>query len=199
MNMKKASIVFATIVAIATSVTAQKNWSVDPRHSKIKFTTTHSMITEVDGYFKVYEGQITGAKEDFTGASILFSADASSINTEDEQRDGHLKSPDFFDVEKYPKITFKSTSFKKLNSKNYKLVGDLTIKGVTKTVSFDVIYTGTVKDPSGDTRAGFKLTGNVNRYDYGLKWNMILEAGGLFVSENVAIVCNLELLIAKAK
>jgi polyisoprenoid-binding protein YceI len=125
MNIKKISIVFASIVAITVSVTAQTNWSVDPRHSKIKFTTTHSMITEVDGYFKIYEGQITGAKEDFTGASILFSADASSINTEDEQRDGHLKSPDFFDVEKYPKITFKSTSFKKLNGKNYKLVGDL--------------------------------------------------------------------------
>jgi len=191
--MKKIKFTIASLLLVGSSIIAQNNWSIDAAHSKVQFNVTHLMISEVTGKFKLFDGKITSAKEDFTDAQIEFSVDVNSINTDDEKRDGHLKSDDFFNVEKFPKMLFKSTSFKKVDGKKYKLTGTLTIRDVTKTVTFDVVYNGTVKDPWGNTKAGFKLLGNINRIDYGLKWNAALEAGGVVVSENVEINCAVEL------
>jgi polyisoprenoid-binding protein YceI len=186
--------------ALATGITAnaQTNWKVDGSHSKLGFAVTHMMVAETEGKFKVYEGSATSKSEtDFTDAKIDFTADAASINTDDEKRDGHLKSADFFDVEKFPKISFKATSMK-LNPKKgkttYDLVGELTMKGVTKTVTLTAIGASqTVKDPYGNTKFGFKVLGKLNRKDFGLAWNAVLEAGGVAVSEEVALNLNIEL------
>lgn len=193
-----------TLVAVATislSANAQTDWNVDASHSKLGFAVTHMMVSETEGKFKIYEGQVSSPKADgtFTGANINFSVDAASINTDDEKRDGHLKSPDFFDVAKYPKITFKSTAMKAGKSKNaYVLVGDLTMHGVTKSVSLNAIGASKiVKDPYGMERYAFKVTGIINRKDFGLAWNAVLEAGGVAVSEDVRLDINVE--ITKAK
>lgn len=180
--------------AIIEPTIAQTTWNIDKSHSKVKFSVTHMMISETTGEFKVYDGKVSSTKDDFTDAKIEFTIDVNSINTDDEKRDAHLKSNDFFNAEAYPKMTFKSTSFKKVNGKNYKLAGDLTIRDVTKKVEFDVIYNGTAKSPWGATVSGFKLNGKINRMDYNLKWNVALEAGGMLVGEEVSIECNVELI-----
>jgi polyisoprenoid-binding protein YceI len=184
-------------VLLMSAASAQVNWKVDASHSKLGFSVTHMMVSETEGKFKVYEGTASSKTEmDFTNASINFSVDAASINTEDEKRDGHLKSPDFFDVEKYPKITFKSTSMKPTGkgATSYILEGDLTMHGVTKKVKLNAIGASkVVKDPYGNLKNGFKVTGTVNRKDFGLNWNAALEAGGVAVSEDVKIDLNIEL------
>ena len=190
--MKKSGIIIATMIAGA-EVSAQTKWNIDPSHSMVRFSVTHLMVSETNGQFKLFDGKITTSKEDFTDANIEFSIDVNSINTDDEKRDGHLKSADFFDVNNYPKMIFKSKSFKKTEGKNYKLSGDLTIKNVTKSMEFDVVYNGTANDPWGNTKAGFKLNGNINRMDFGLKWNVAIESGGVLVSETVKISCDVEL------
>lgn len=191
--MKKLQITLATLVLAGSMALAQSNWSVDASHSKVQFSVTHLMISETTGKFKVYDGKVTATKDDFTDSNIEFNIDVNSINTDDEARDKHLKSDDFFNAEKFPKMTFKSKSFKKVSGKNYKLVGDLTIRDVTKSVTFDVVYNGTMKDPWGNTKAGFKLNGKINRTNYNLKWNAALEAGGVVVGEEVTIQCDIEL------
>ncbi|MBN8703192.1 MAG: YceI family protein [Bacteroidetes bacterium] len=194
--MKKTITMGAMILTTAlTEVEAQTTtWAIDPSHTKVGFSVTHMMVAETEGKFKMYDGKVTSSKEDFTDAQIEFSIDVASINTDDEKRDGHLKSPDFFDVEKFPKMKFKSKSFKKVADKKYKLSGELTIKDVTKAVEFDVIYNGTAQNPwTKAIVAGFKLDGTINRVDYGLKWNAALEAGGVIVGENVKIKCDVEL------
>ena len=194
--MKKLLITAATSLFVL-SANAQVNWKVDASHSKLGFSVTHLMVSETEGKFKVYEGSVNSKSEmDFTDAKIEFSADVASINTEDEKRDGHLKSPDFFDAEKYPKITFKSTSMKpSAKSKTtYILTGDLTMHGVTKKVTFTATGASKiVKDPYGNIKNGFKVSGTINRKDFGLTWNMALEAGGVIVSEDVKIDLNIEL------
>lgn len=194
--MKKLLITAATSLLVM-SANAQVNWKVDASHSKLGFSVTHLMVSETEGKFKVYEGSVNSKSEmDFTDAKIEFSADVASINTEDEKRDGHLKSPDFFDAEKYPKITFKSTSMKpSAKSKTtYILTGDLTMHGVTKKVTFTATGASKiVKDPYGNIKNGFKVLGTINRKDFGLTWNMALEAGGVIVSEDVKIDLNIEL------
>jgi len=151
------------------------------------------VVSEVSGYFKIFEGAVSAKDDLFKDAKITFSADAASINTDNEKRDEHLKSDDFFSTAKYPKITFVSKSFKKVKNNKYKLTGDFTMKGVTKQITLDVTYNGTVKDPWGNTRAGFKLSGELNRFDYNLKWNNVVEAGGAVVGKTVTIKCNIEL------
>jgi polyisoprenoid-binding protein YceI len=194
--MKKLLITAATSLLVL-SANAQVNWKVDASHSKLGFSVTHLMVSETEGKFKVYEGSVNSKSEmDFTDAKIEFSADVASINTEDEKRDGHLKSPDFFDAEKYPKITFKSTGMKpSAKSKTtYILTGDLTMHGVTKKVTFTATGASKiVKDPYGNIKNGFKVSGTINRKDFGLTWNMALEAGGVIVSEDVKIDLNIEL------
>jgi polyisoprenoid-binding protein YceI len=171
---------------------AATQWNVDGAHSSVKFVVTHLVISEVEGSFKVYSGSIESANEDFSDAKIEFAVDVTSVNTDNEMRDNHLRSDDFFSAEKYPKMTFKSTAFKPLGGNKYALEGDLTIRDVTRRVSFDVIYGGKAKDGYGNTKAGFKATTTINRIDYGLKWNMATEAGGLTVGEDVTLSLNLQ-------
>ena len=155
------------------------------------------MISEVEGAFKTFTGSMTASKPDFSDAQIEFSVDIASVNTDNEQRDKHLKSDDFFNAEKFPKMTFKSNSMKKISGNKYELTGDLTIRDVTKKVKFAVTYGGTVKDPWGNTKAGFKATATINRLDYGLKWNSMLETGGAVVGPEVTININAEFAQAK--
>jgi len=190
--MKQILLTALTLIAAITA-NAQTNWSLDNSHSNVKFTITHMVISELEGNFKTYNGKVTSATDDFQNANIEFNVDVNSINTDDEKRDGHLKGADFFNAEKFPMMKFKSTSFKKVNEKNYSLEGDLTIRDVTKKVKFDVVYNGLVKDPWGNTKAGFKAKSKINRFDYGLKWNAAVEAGGLIVSNEVEISLNIEL------
>ncbi len=194
---------FKTLVAVAAislSAKAQTNWNVDGSHSKLGFAVTHMMVSETEGKFKIYEGKVSSKGDlDFTDAKIDFTVDAASINTDDEKRDGHLKSPDFFDVAKFPKITFVSKSMKPGKIKGtYTLMGDLTMHGVTKSISLTAIGASKiVKDPYGMERYAFKVTGTINRKDFGLAWNAALEAGGVAVSEDVRLDINVE--ITKAK
>lgn len=195
---------FKTLIAIAAislSAKAQTNWNVDASHSKLGFSVLHMMVSETEGKFKIYEGKVTSKKDiDFTDANINFSVDVNSIDTDDDKRDGHLKSPDFFDVAAFPTMTFKSTSMKPGKVKGtYILTGDLTMHGITKKVSLTAIGASKiVKDPYGNERYAFKVMGKINRTEFGLKWNAALEAGGVAVSENVNINCTIELTKAKA-
>lgn len=166
---------------------ATTKWALDPSHSEIQFKAKHLMITNVTGSFGNINGNVEAEAEDFSNAKIAFSAQTGSINTGNEQRDGHLKSGDFFDSEKYPEIKFESTSMKKKSGNEYSLEGNLEIKGVSKPVKLDVEYGGTQKDPWGNTKAGFTLNGKINRTDWGLTWNSALEAGGMLVSEDIKL------------
>ena len=189
--MKKLFFAFA-IAFSGFATNAQTTWKVDASHTSLGFSVSHMVISETEGRFKVYEGAIVTKNEDFTDAVINFSVDVASVNTEDVKRDEHLKADDFFNAAKYPKMTFKSTSFKKVSGKKYALEGDLTIKDVTKRVKFDVTYNGQVKSPWGTQKAGFNAVGVINRTDYGLKYNSVLEAGGLAIGEEVTITLKLE-------
>ncbi len=193
--MKNIILNVATLAITSFGSFAQTNWKVDNSHSKLGFMVTHLMVSETEGKFKIYEGTVSSKTEnDFTDAAINFSVDVNSINTDDEKRDGHLKSPDFFDAANHPKMTFKSTSMKPTKVKtNYTLEGDLTIRGVTKKVKFMAVgATKSVKDPWGNTKNAFKVIGKINRKDFGLMWNAAIE-GGVVVSEEVKIDITIEL------
>ena len=192
------NILVFTFLFVATLATySQATWTIDRSHSNVRFTVTHLVISEVEGTFKNFEGTIAASKPDFTDAVINFTVDVNSINTDNEMRDNHLKNDDFLNAEKYPKMTFKSTSFKQLKGNKYELIGLLTIRDVTKTVKWNVTYVGTTNDPWGNTKAGFKASTEINRLDYGLKWNSLTEAGGAVVGSEVTIDLRLE--FAKSK
>lgn len=191
--MKKISLLIVALIASEVIFAQTTKWSFDPAHSSIQFSISHLVISEVTGNFKSYEGTVLSDKADFSDAKINFTIKVNSIDTDNEKRDQHLAGADFFDTEKYPEITFKGKSLKKVSGNKYKLTGSLTMHGVTKTIELDVKYGGTVKDPWGNTKAGFKITGTINRYDFGLKYNSTLEAGGLMLGEEVELVCNIEL------
>jgi polyisoprenoid-binding protein YceI len=159
-------------------------WNIDASHSSITFSVRHMMIAKVRGSFGTWTGSITFDEGDLAHASIKGEIDAASINTQEPKRDGHLKSPDFFDVEKFPKITFASKRLEGSGDK-FKVTGDLTLHGVTKEIAFDVSREGAGKDPWGNDRVAFSGRGSLNRIDYGLSWNQALEAGGVLVSEKV--------------
>ncbi len=198
--MKKILLSCALISSVVLNSFAKPDasaWAVDKSHSGVNFSVSHMMMSDMEGKFKIFDGSIVGAKEDFTDAQINFTVDVSSVNTDDEKRDGHLKSDDFFNAEKFPQMKFKGTSFKKVDGKNYVLEGELTIRDVTKKVKFDVVYYGTNKNPWGMTVAGFKAKSTINRTDYNLKWNKALETGGVLVGEDVAINVNLEMIKSK--
>lgn len=160
-------------------------WVIDPAHSEITFKVKHLMISNVKGEFKTFQANIDG--EDFTTSTISANIDTTSIATNNNDRDTHLKSPDFFEVENYPEITFTSTSIKKVDDDEFKLVGDLTIKGTTKEITLDVEFGGFMKDPYGNEKAGFSINGKLNRKDFGLNWNAALEAGGVMVGNEIKI------------
>lgn len=190
--MKKLFFSAGFILLSYTGIFAQTTWALDASHTKVGFSVSHMMVSDAEGNFKAFDGQMISKNEDFTDAAIDFSVEVASINTENEDRDKHLKSDDFFNAEKYPKMIFKSTSFKKVNGNKYKLTGNLTIRDITKPVSFDVTYNGTAVSPWKTTVSGFKLTGSINRFDYNLKWNTKLDTGSLVAGENVTINCNIE-------
>lgn len=196
--MKKINLIAFLLLAFFSANFAQVKWNIDKAHTNVGFKVVHMVISSVEGEFQKYSGTVESPAEDsFDGAKVDITIDVNSISTDNVDRDNHLKSDDFFNAEKYPEITFKSKSMKKVDGKNYKLVGDLTIRDVTKEVALDVKYNGTIKDPWGNTRAGFDLTGTINRFEYGLKWNKVLEAGGLVVSEDVTLDVHIELVKQK--
>ena len=162
-------------------------WKIDPAHSEINFKVKHLVVSTVTGHFSKFDASIETSKEDFSDAKINFEADINSIDTKNEQRDGHLKSADFFDAEKYPKMTFVSKSIKKVSDHEMKVTGNLTLRGVTKEITLDVIYNGTVAGFGGTQVAGFEVRGKLNRFDFGLQWNALTEAGGVVVSNEVKI------------
>jgi len=190
--MKKLLIISGLILS-STVLFGQTVWELDGAHSKIAFNVSHMMISEAEGYFKAFDGTITSTSEDFTDAVINFTVDVATINTENEARDKHLKSDEFFNAEKHPRMTFKSTSFKKVSGNKYMLSGNLTIRDVTKPVTFDVTYNGTVVSPYKKTVAGFKATGTINRFDYNLKWDTKMDNGTLVVGDIVNIIANIEM------
>lgn len=165
-------------------------WVLDPEHSEISFRVRHMMISNVRGEFKKFDASIDG--EDFTKSTIKAKIDANSITTNADDRDTHLRSADFFEVEKHPEITFVSTSMKKVADDEYKLVGDLTIKGTTKEVTLNTEFGGYMKDPYGNEKAGFAIQGKINRKDFGLNWNSVLEAGGVMVGDEVRISADVQ-------
>ena len=171
---------------------ATTNWIIDPAHSEIHFKVKHLVITTVTGSFREFSGKVV-ADEDFSNATIEFEATTGSINTNNEQRDSHLKSADFFESEKFPKLTFVSSRLTKKNDDEFELEGNLTIKDVTKTVTLNVEYSGTAKDPWGNIKAGFEVKGKLNRKDFGLTWNALTEAGGAVVSDEVKLLANIQL------
>ncbi|MCC6187045.1 MAG: YceI family protein [Chitinophagaceae bacterium] len=168
-------------------------WAIDPTHSDIGFKVKHMMFTNVSGKFDGFEASAETEEENFEGAKISFSADASSVNTGNADRDKHLASGDFFDAAQFPKLSFQSTAFKKVNDDNYELHGDLSLHGITKNVQLAVEYGGIGKDPWGNTKAGFSVSGKFNRKDFGLSWNAALETGGVLVSEEVRVYAEIQL------
>lgn len=173
---------------------ATTTWAIDASHSEIGFKVKHMMFTNVSGKFEKFEASATTEDTDFTNAQLDFSADISSVNTGSADRDNHLKSADFFNAEEFPKMSFKSTSMKKVSENEFELTGDLSLHGVTKAVTLNVEYGGIMQDPWGNTKAGFTLSGKVNRKDWGLNWNAALETGGVLVSEEVRLNIDVQLM-----
>ncbi|MBC7384311.1 MAG: polyisoprenoid-binding protein [Bacteroidia bacterium] len=168
-------------------------WSIDPSHSEIDFKVKHLMISTVSGKFTNFTASVETDNDDFNKAKVNFSAETDSITTGSDQRDGHLKSDDFFNVEQYPKLTFVSTGFDKKGDKGYTLTGDLTIRDITKSIVLDVEFNGLMTDPYGQQKAGFEVNGKINRKDFNLKWSATTEAGGIVVSDEVKIACNVQM------
>ncbi len=166
---------------------ATTKWALDPSHSELVFKVKHLMITNVKGEFRKIQGEVISQGNDFSKASVQISIDASSVFTNDENRDGHLRAADFFDVENHKEISFKGSELTKLDDENYQLKGLLTIKGISKEVNLEVEFGGINKDPWGNEKAGFSVSGKINRKDWGLNWNAALETGGVLVSDDVKI------------
>jgi len=184
-------------LSLATAAFAA-DYDVDPAHSHVGFTVKH-LVGKVPGEFKDYTGKFSFDDKKPAIFSANFTIKTASISTGNEKRDEHMKSPDFFDVKKFPEITFVSTSFKSSGAKKYKLLGNVTMHGVTKPVTFDVEYMGAEKDPWGNMRAGFTATTKVDRKDFGIIWNKTLDSGGLMVGNDVSIELNIEATQTAAK
>lgn len=168
-------------------------WKIDPAHSEVQFKVRHLMITTVTGYFRHFDLVVETEDDDFTKAKKLeFTADAASIDTNSEQRDAHLRSADFFDAEKFGQIRFSGKVLERAGD-DYKLSGDLTIRGVTKPVTVNVHFGGIVIDPYGQTKAGFEVEGKISRKDFGLVWNAMTEAGQVVVGDDIRILCEIQL------
>lgn len=168
-------------------------WAIDPTHTEVQFKVKHLVISTVTGFFKKFSGSVESDGEDFDGANVDFSLDVHSIDTNQPDRDGHLKSSDFFAADQYPAISFKNGKLKKISGNKYKLSGSLTIRETTKALDLDVEFGGTMKDPWNNMKAGFEINGKINRKDFGLNWSALTEAGGMVVGEDVKIHINVEL------
>jgi polyisoprenoid-binding protein YceI len=182
-----------------TTSRIKTKWSIDKDHSKIQFKAKHLMITTVTGTFKTYAGEIETNGEDFTGAKIKFTADINSIDTGSEQRDGHLKGEDFFSAAEHPQLVFMSSDsgMEKKSEHEYILSGKLTIRDKTLPIQLNVEFGGIAKDPWGNTKAGFEVTGKINRKDFGLKFHAVNEAGNLLVSEEIKLIAEIQLIKEK--
>ena len=187
--MKKINTLIVALL-VAGAAFSQTNWALDKGHSSVGFSVSHMVVSETTGTFKDFDVKVSSKADDFNGASVEFSAKTSSVFTDNEKRDGHLKSDDFFNSEKFPELKFVGTVVKEGNK--YLLKGNLTMRDVTKPVSFDLTYGGRVKADGGE-KAGFKFLGKVNRQEYGLKFNKALEGGGLVVGDDVEISVKVEL------
>lgn len=176
----------------------KSKWDIDPAHSEIGFKVKHLMITNVKGVFKTYKASIYTTGEDFSTAEIDFWMDPNSIDTRDENRDKHLRSSDFFEIDKYKEITFLGNTVEKENQQNkYELWGDLTIKGITKRIRLDVEMEGMATDPNGAKKAGFLITGTISRKDFNITWNTTLETGGVLVGDTININCEVQIIKVK--
>jgi polyisoprenoid-binding protein YceI len=173
---------------------AKTKWSLDPMHSELQFKIKHLMISNVSGALKNFQAEVETEGEDFTSARINLIAQMDSISTNNEQRDAHLRNSDFFEVEKYPELKFKSTKVEKVDSNTFVVYGELTMKGVTKSIKLDAEFNGVVKDPWGNERAAFTVTGKINRTDWGMNFNGVMETGGVMLGEEVKINSELEFL-----
>ena len=174
---------------------ATKNWALDPTHSEVQFKIKHLMITNVTGSFNIFTVTAQTEDEDFTKAKLSFTADVNSISTNNEQRDAHLKSADFFDAEKFPQIKFEATKTENVdNDGSYELYGNLSIRDVIKNIKLSVEFGGIAKDPYGNVKAGFTINGKINRKDFGLTWSALTEAGNIMVSDDVKIACEIQLI-----
>ncbi|RAJ04000.1 polyisoprenoid-binding protein YceI [Chitinophaga skermanii] len=169
-------------------------WKIDVAHSEIQFKIRHLMITNVTGSFTQFDATLDATKEDFTDGKISFTADVNSITTNNEQRDGHLKSDDFFSAEKYPQISFASTAIKHKGGDDYILEGELTIRDQKHPISLDVEFGGIQVDPWGQTKAGFELKGKISRKEFGLTWSATTEAGGVVVGDDVKLQLNVQMI-----
>lgn len=167
-------------------------WAIDPTHSEVQFKVKHLVITTVTGSFGKFSGEII-ANENFTELKGGIEIEASSISTNNEQRDEHLKSADFFDVANNANLNFEITGLQNIDGSEFELLGDLTIRGVKKPIKLSVNYDGTATDPWGNVKAGFEVTGKINRHDFGLTWSVITEAGGALVSDEVKLQANIQL------
>jgi polyisoprenoid-binding protein YceI len=172
---------------------AKQKWVIDPIHSDVSFKVRHMMITNVTGTFDVFEGTMLSDKPDFSDAEISFEAEIASINTRNSQRDEHLKSNDFFNASEAPKITFKSEQFKQLGNGVAELIGTINIRNVSKPITLKALHTGTVVDPWGQVKAGFELSGSINRSDFGLHWSASSEEGVVVLAEEVKLMINAQL------
>ncbi|MBI2706618.1 MAG: YceI family protein [Actinobacteria bacterium] len=177
----------STTVTPTTPATLTSTYAIDPTHSRIGFVARHAMVTKVRGSFNEFEGSGYFDAENPANSHLRLTIQAASIDTRNADRDGHLKGNDFFDMEAYPEITFTSTTVEQVDAENYRVTGDLTIKGVTKPVTVDFEYSGTAVDPYNNQRIGFEGRTTVNRKDWGVSWNAALEAGGVLVSEKVTL------------
>jgi polyisoprenoid-binding protein YceI len=182
----------AGITSIAHAQTGK--WALDRTHSGMNFSVSHMVVSETTGRFDDFNITLMADKEDFSDAKIDVDIKVESVNTNDKKRDGHLKSPDFFDVAKFPAMTFKAKELKAAGDKKFKMLGDFTMKGVTKPVELDVRYGGVMKDKQGKLHAGFKVTGIINRQDFGVKWNSLLDNGGSVVGDEVELRANIEMI-----
>ncbi|MDP4237132.1 MAG: YceI family protein [Bacteroidota bacterium] len=168
-------------------------WTIDPVHSEVKFKVKHLVVSTVTGNFQTFSGKLEAEKEDFSDAKISFEADVASINTHNEQRDGHLTSADFFLAGEHPKLTFVSKSIEKKSGSEYVVTGDLNIRGIAKEIKLDVTYNGTILGFGNQPVAGFEITGKVNRKDFGMTFDALTEAGGIIVGEEVKIEIEAEM------
>lgn len=177
---------------LSMSTETKTLWKVDPTHSEVQFKVKHLVISTVTGSFDSFDGKIETDGDDFNNARATFIADIDSITTNNEDRDQHLKSEDFFNAEKYPKLKFESANFEKVGDSKYQVTGDLTIRDITKEIELDVVHGGTVADPYGNTKAGFEVIGTINRKEFGLTWNAVTEAGNVVVGDEIKLQLNVQ-------
>jgi polyisoprenoid-binding protein YceI len=171
---------------------AKSTWSIDPTHSEIGFKVKHMMFTNVSGKFNAFVATIENEDDNFETSKISFTAETASVDTNNTDRDGHLRSAEFFEADVYPKLSFVSTSIQKKSGNDYEIHGDLTIKDVTKNIVLETEYSGLMTDPWGNIKAGLSIIGKINRKDFGLTWNAALETGGVLVGEEIKLASEIQ-------